>query len=274
MSNLDYTYTKAENMITNRKLVICHDHWEFYKFGKFMFCGQQPMKNRAKPGPKENKLENRLLSFQRAKRNLRRLINTNAKTCYGSNGEPYTFKFLTLTFKENLQDIKRANYFFKKFIQRFSYYIYKEINKLKYATVIEFQKRGTIHYHLIIFNIPYIDGSTIGRIWSKDYKGNIYVQKIDTIQDVGSYVCKYMSKKFDDPRLCGEKAYFTSRNLEKPIIILHLETVSTVKEILSEKNKVYEKEFENEFCGKSTYTLYNLKDDQNTKNQALAFLSL
>jgi len=44
--------------------------------------------------------------------------------------------------------------------------------------------------------------------------------------------------------------------------------------MLPEKDKLYEMDFDSKFCGKSTYALYNLTDNQKIKNQALAFLRL
>ena len=261
-------------MITNKKLVISHNHWEFYHFAKAISYGDRRPPQCVRAGPKQNKLENRKLSFRRSKKNLRRLVNTNAKTINGPNGEKYTFKFLTLTFKEELQDIKKANYLFKKFIQRFSYHIYKKENKLMYVAVIEFQKRGAIHYHLILFNIPYTKAKIINKIWSRTCEGGVHIKKIDNVQNIGSYICKYMSKNLDDARLCGEKAYFTSRNLEKPKIICDWKFIEIIEEMLPEKDKLYEMDFDSKFCGKSTYALYNLTDNQKIKNQALAFLRL
>ncbi|MFL2072876.1 hypothetical protein ACEN32_11285 [Marinilactibacillus psychrotolerans] len=55
--------------------------------------------------------------------------------------------FMTLTFAENIQDITYADNEFKKFMKRFNY---KYKRKSKFLAVREFQKRGAIHYHLLI----------------------------------------------------------------------------------------------------------------------------
>ena len=144
-----------------------------------------------------------------------------------------------------------------------------------YAVVIEFQKRGAIHYHAIIFNIPYVHAPTIGKIWNVGCKGSVHIEKIDDMHDVGSYVCKYMTKSSDDPRLCGQKAYFTSKNLEKPKTVLYFMLVNVLRNtFFGDKEKTFESNFENKYCGKGTYTLYNLTHDQELKKQALAFLRL
>ena len=52
-------------------------------------------------------------------------------------------KFLTLTFKDNIQDITITNREFKYFIQRLNYYLYQtKIQTLKYIATWEKQKRG------------------------------------------------------------------------------------------------------------------------------------
>ena len=61
-------------------------------------------------------------------------------------------KFMTLTFKDNIQDVKYTNVEFKKFIKRLNYYLYNEKKQnLKYLAVWEKQKRGAIHYHIIFW---------------------------------------------------------------------------------------------------------------------------
>jgi len=264
-------------MLTNKKLVVSNNIWEFYEYGKGMKLGSRgPSQNYPRNGKKENKLENRQLSISRSRKNLRWLINTNTKVNYDKNGREVTFKFLTLTFKKNIQDIEQSNYLFKKFIQRLSYHVYKKENILKYAVVIEFQKRGAIHYHIIIFNMPYVLALTINEIWKvgSQGQGSIKIEKIYNIQNAGSYICKYMSKDMADPRLCGKKAYFTSRNLEKPKTFYYWRDIQLIKYLLDDKSKLYEREFENKYCGKSKLTVYDVSKNEDFKRQALAYLGL
>ena len=60
----------------------------------------------------ENKLDNRAKVMQRAKTDVRRLINSNAYDLT---------KFLTLTFKENVTDLDYCHNEFKKYIKRLKY---------------------------------------------------------------------------------------------------------------------------------------------------------
>ena len=199
-------------------------------------------------------------SLKRAKANLRRLINAN----HGQYGDQFTSKFLTLTFKENIQDIKQANYEFTKFIKRLNYHCFgtKKAN-IKYTCVIEFQERGAIHYHVIIYNIPYIKASEISNIWGN---GFIKINKIDDIDNVGAYVAEYLGQAekgqghdIEDDRLRGQKSYFSSKGLFKPIEITDKKVVEQVAAALPEDFLTYSATYDNEHLGNITYKQYNLK---------------
>lgn len=208
--------------------------------------------------------DSRERSLRRAKTNLRRLINSNI----GQYGREFTAKFLTLTFKENVQDIKQANYEFKKFIQRLNYKLYgtKKAN-LKYTTVIEFQKRGAIHYHTIVYNMPYLKANEISNVWEN---GFIKINKIDDVDNVGAYVGEYLGqaekgqgKNIEDDRLRGQKTHFSSRGLFKPVEITDKKIVEQVATALLNEKISYSAEFENEHLGKISYKQYNLNTVKN-----------
>ena len=66
------------------------------------------------------------------------LISTNAWFWKRNNSTPFWPSFLTLTFKENITDVKEGNYLQSKFIKRLNYYIYKtKKTEIKYLSVIE-----------------------------------------------------------------------------------------------------------------------------------------
>lgn len=125
-------------------------------------------------------------------------------------------KFMTLTFKENIQDISYTNYEFVKFIKRFNYHLYHvKTQCLKYVAVWEKQKRGAIHYHIIFFDLPFIKTREIQDIWGH---GFVKINKIDvdSKDNRGRYVSKYFSKDVDD-KTYKQKSFFKSQNLKMPI---------------------------------------------------------
>jgi len=117
-----------------------------------------------------------------------------------------------LTFAENMTDLKIANKLFRAFIRRLN----KLFNlKTKYISVIEFQKRGAVHYHVLFFNLPFFNIHDFEECWSHGYTN---VQALHNIKNVSAYVAKYLSKETFDNRLHGQKVFFSSRNLLRSTI--------------------------------------------------------
>jgi hypothetical protein len=126
-------------------------------------------------------------------------------------------KFITLTFKENIDDITYTNYEFNKFIKRLNFSLYgTKKQQLRYLAVWEKQKRGAIHYHIIFFDLLFIKNKDLQEIWGH---GFIKINKIDvdSKDNRGRYVSKYFSKDIDDKNY-KQKAFFKSQNLKLPIV--------------------------------------------------------
>lgn len=190
--------------------------------------------------------------LSRAKSTLRRLINSN----HNQYGKHFTSKFLTLTFGENITDLDIAHYEFKKFILRLNYLIFNtKITNIKYNAVVEFQERGAIHYHVIIYNIPYTRQNVIQETWGNGY---VWINKINHVDNVGAYITEYMGKDIQDDRLEGRKSYFSSRGLFKPIEITDKKIVDTVGAALPLNFLKHSSSFENEYLGKIDYKQFNL----------------
>lgn len=161
-------------------------------------------------------LSERAKSNIKARNSLRRLVLNNF-----SNQST----FLTLTFQENLTDLTKANQVFKRFVK----YMKEDLSKVwgkgfKYVAVVEFQKRGAIHYHLICDLPRYYRYSKVRDRWRQAITalgvsgtGSTKQHRIDKVDNVGAYVVKYMTKAGADERLIGKKLYQTSRGLTKPI---------------------------------------------------------
>ena len=154
----------------------------------------------------------------RSRNQLQRLIKAN---------EHIWKTFITLTFEgEKAKDINYAN---KKF-NIWRTYIKQLKKDFACAGVPEYQKRGVIHYHLLT-NINYNDFSILSqqerKIWNKqsgwqigrDVKGWSYginqAKDIKGIDNIVTYLSKYMTKEFDN-RLYSHKKYFYTRNLKQP----------------------------------------------------------
>jgi len=121
--------------------------------------------------------------------------------------------FVTLTYKENVLDLKQAKKDFKLFIQRLSY----ETNtNLKYVCVPERQKRGAVHFHCLFFNLPFRPLSVFKAIWPH---GDARFERSKQLRSIASYVAKYVTKhSFDFPK--GTRIVMRSRNLVIPTVII------------------------------------------------------
>lgn len=191
----------------------------------------------------DNTVSDRQNNMQKARNRLRRLITAN----FNENS-----KFITLTFKDNLKDVKKANKEFKKFIQRMRY----RYGNFKYAAVIEFQKRGAVHYHMMS-DLDYIENEKLNKIWGN---GFVKINNITHVDNVGAYMIKYMTKDNNDMRLRGLKSYQTSKNLDRPIEYIGDEAESILKLYgLENKKAVFSSCYENEHLGLATYKEFNLK---------------
>ena len=229
----------------SKKVIVSGNVVEVYDYEKPIITGYS-VKDHYKRGrcfeaSEEDKQINRGKVFNRAKRDIRRSVNCNIQE---------NSKFITLTFADNITDLKVANYEWKKFKQRLET---KIGYKLQYLVVIEFQKRGAIHYHCVMFNLSYIQNKDLAAIWGNGY---VKINRIDNVDNVGAYVCKYMTKT-DDDRLLGQKMYFSSRGLKKPVEIKEESRVESLASSLPAPALTYSNTFENEY-NTISYKQYNL----------------
>lgn len=176
-----------------------------------------------------------------------------------ANFDASTSRFITLTFKStdkfNINDVKECNKRFHLFLIRLKRK-FPEL-KMKYLAVIEFQKRGAVHFHMIC-NIPYIPHKELQAIWGL---GFVYINKIDHVDNVGAYVIKYMTKLTDDTRLMGLKGYNCSQGLERSEVMKswedHDKVIAYLQSLPKEK-VVYCDEYKTERSGRIAYSQVNL----------------
>lgn len=185
-------------------------------------------------------------NIQKTKVNLRRLIDANI----GMYEEME--KFLTLTFDE---DVTREYALdeLKKFMKRLRYLHNKK--EFKYIAVIELTKKGRIHFHLILFNLPYIKKKEISEIWRHGY---VQINSIYRYYDLATYVVKYIKKTLTTENFIPKykKFFLTSKNMYKPKEY-YLEDDDDIEEVLEDAGrKMCEFEFESEFVGEVYYSKF------------------
>lgn len=210
---------------------------------------------------KERESDNLRRSLSRTVQTLRRRINANIGR-WGID----TAKFMTLTFKQNITEHEIGNKEFTKFIRRLNKHVFKKESGLKYVCVVERQKRGALHYHVIFFNLPYVPFQELLGVWENGEQRGLRINKIDTIENVGSYVVKYISKDINSliysesttektAKEINKKLYFCSRGLHKPVefSLDDKGLEDFVNKYTNEEYDMFENEYENEHRGKTKY---------------------
>jgi hypothetical protein len=195
----------------------------------------------------DRKDEAKRTNSNRSRNEFRRLVLSN----FGNMD-----KFVTLTFRdgavEDVTNVRMCNKEFDKFIKRMR----RAYGGFKYCRVIEFQDangRGAVHYHCIL-TIPFVPWEELRETWGG---GNIDITAIDHVDNVGSYVSKYMTKDLKDDRLAGVKAYATSQNMDRPVVH-YGRAAERVNRQLDQKKEVFANSYESEYQGKIEYTEYNM----------------
>lgn len=253
-----------EKKIYQTKYVVSGSVVERYTYEKNQFVGFEPKNKNGKNTKGLKSEENRAISLGRSRKTVMRTINSN----------PCLNKFLTLTFEENVTDLNYSNNELKKWIDRVNYQVFHtKKREMKYVAVIEFQKRGAVHYH-ILCNMPYIDVNSLAKIWGHGFiklnkiKGDKERFGSDECDNVGAYVCKYMTKDNDDDRLKSRKSYLMSQNLDKPQeIYVGIEEEDLLQQVYDLEPHWYCKAYDinyssvytNEYTGTVLYNQFNLK---------------
>jgi hypothetical protein len=238
---------------------------------------------------KEKQLENRKYNLYKSRQKIQRYVNCNSDLT----------TFFTFTFKDNIDDFVYAHNEFKKAIQRINRYMKKINIDFKYLAVLEFQKRGAIHYH-IMCNYPLnhnprkldiittksdkkkLEGTKWFERWFacdmwdnngfvdvRNIKQNIdsqYGSEGDDIDNVGAYLSKYLTKDTaENNKMQGYRIFYNSQNLEKPTIIENNTSDNEEKDFLEEvynlKNMqvAYDSTYTSDYTGIVKYSQWNLK---------------
>jgi hypothetical protein len=217
-----YDEIKLDQMIDNFIITI-YSNLLFTGF-KYVLSNKPPKKKRS------NKFKKVILNdnIVRTIYNFRNLVKSN---------ENEFVSFITLTFKDNITDLDQAQLLFKNYIRQVKRYINNNMIEfnLKYICVPEFQKTGRIHYHLLT-NIPlnselipkrklkktYDKYKNIKELYYYDLLYWIYgyslALDINFIDDLSKYMIMYLVKDKDN-RYFGNRKYYATTNLKKPVII-------------------------------------------------------
>jgi hypothetical protein len=276
---------------TSTKVVKSGSLLEIYDFGRDINLGNK--RRRLKPEgvekvikvkTKEEAKEILKASSRRSKRMIKRLIKANSFFWIREKtGKPYLPITLTLTFKENITELKEANYEFTKFIRRLNYEVNQiekrdlKLSNLKYLAVYELQERGAVHYHMIFFNLPYIENIYVRmrEIWGIENRilvggKNKSFSKIKdqkNLEKIIDYFTKYIQKSVFENKNPRQKKYIASKGLIKPLESSFAEIVNLVKMRLPEDTLKYK------WDGESEYNNFQIEEGVSDKERARIFLA-
>jgi hypothetical protein len=190
---------------------------------------------------------------------VQRLVDANFGFHFDQFGRAFISKFLTLTFRDDIRTPEQANPYFTLFMKRLNYRLFgSKISLIKYLVIIEFMPISKrLHYHAILFNLPYIDNfqNVFEEVWDH---GFIWIEKVPDV-GIGHYISKYMTKA-DDERLRERKSYFCSRGLIMPLLIRDENVLWKVMRILPDDARKYANAYETEHTGLTQYRRYSLHD--------------
>lgn len=150
------------------------------------------IKEKDKASGKKRRSDN----VKRAKNKIKYLIHANTTAV--------TPIFVTLTYRDNVQDRSRAQTDIHAFFRKLRA-LYPGI---QYLYVFEKQRRGAYHAHMVIFTHSFIPFETLENCWTF---GSTNVRRIRDTTHIANYLGKYLSK--EDRTDLGTRQYSRSKNL-------------------------------------------------------------
>ena len=150
-------------MTYNRKIIRTSSYLEIWEYESPIFSNDTTQIDEEHISLKEKKKRRTFEELTTAEQDerIKRISNTRKNSKWklqrliDTNFDERT-SFLTLTTKENIQNRYEFNLLFDKFIKRLNYHIYHSKKRLiKYIAVLERQKRGAWHAHILLFSFPF-----------------------------------------------------------------------------------------------------------------------
>ena len=264
-------------MSYNLEIKIAGKHVTLKKLSKKKYFNYQ-VKNPPAPaskGQSQNTRENFLKSIVRARKRVFDIIACNVNVIPDLHGEIQRPKFWTLTFADHVTDLEVANDEFTKFNKRLSWHLYGiRKNVLKYICIPEFMKNGRVHFHILYFNLPYVEQSKFQSIWGNGWTFVKGVSKKENIMDFASYVAKYINKEnskgednydiYLEKDMLNKKRYFCSRGLNKPEIYkldIDNELYDFLMAMLQDFHS-FNGSYTNDFIGNVDINSYEIQDNK------------
>jgi len=183
----------------------------------------------------------------RYKKSFLRLVWANLR----ANDRPALFTFTML----EVVSLEEARHCWRGFVERLRGL---QGSLWRFIVVPEFQKRGAVHFHALIWGLPHdlIENErserTIQNLWGYGYVDCLFT---DGSPLLAGYLAKYMSKGLQDVRLLRKKAYSASRNVLRPVFVSSSEAYSFIEEEVRgvDNSQIYQNSFDTMYLGRCHY---------------------
>lgn len=207
---LDITVT-TKLKLSSQKVIVSGNLVEEYRYETPLLIGRGGgTRKKVRQPYDQNEIALRAEEYEkrsatRAKSNIRRLISANITK---------NMKFLTLTFANteelNITDPKATYLVYRNFMRR----LFLKYGKKVFVTVPELQKRGAVHYHILI-DLPCILNDDLAELWGY---GFINIKQVYDPDKAPWYLAKYFTKAniFE----LNHRRYYTSVGLTRPKVLL------------------------------------------------------
>jgi len=208
------------------KIIQYGDITEVYNYEKdLVHTPKRPLSALQKKRAKEARLARRtrrISSLRRSRNSFFRLVHHNSVLADRIN-------FLTLTFPYDI-DKKEAQKAQARFFQRLTESIRLVDGQvsLSYISVPERTKRGWLHYHILVYNLPPYYGSStkedpticierktrnLQRLFGKGFLDLGITTHVT--EGLAGYMAKYMAKNLENGGLKAGRGYSASHNIKK-----------------------------------------------------------
>lgn len=228
------------------KIIRSGDILEIYQYEKEPAKKSNFRKQRAKGVIK--RYSRRKDNLARCKRDFKRLVWANLS----GEERPILVTLTMLQVVEIKSAYEELTAFFNRLRRR------KEFSReFRYIAVPEFQKRGAVHFHILIWGFPVVAQNERGtRYLQRQWlRGFCDLLPTDGSPRLANYLAKYMSKGMSDIRLVGKKAYSSSGNIMRSVSLSGSVQTSYFSETLGVDNFVVDriKRFDTLWLGKAVY---------------------
>lgn len=176
---------------------------------------------------------------------------------------------MTLTMRD-IVEIGEAYKLYTAFGKRLRY---MHGNEMSWIAVPEFQKRGAVHFHVLVWGLNdeaianERNTRALASLWGH---GFIDIVKTDGNARLASYLAKYMSKAMHDIRLVGKRGYSASRNVLRPVSLVSPFQVRFITQHfgLGGDNAplTRERSYETMYMGRCVYKQFSVHNSHENRN--------